>query len=616
MAMRAFLFLMLGMLALDAGAAGRIDRLEPPFWWAGMQDKRLELLVHGANIATLEPVVDHDDVSIAAVHRSDNPNYLFVELELSPDAGAGSFRIDFEDAGAPVLHHDYVLHARKEGSAARAGFDASDVIYLITPDRFANGDPQNDEVEQLADGLDRSDPYGRHGGDLRGIVDRLDYIADMGYTQIWLNPVLENDQPEASYHGYATTDFYRVDPRFGSNELYRQLAQEAAERDIGLIMDMIPNHCGSEHWWMDDLPAADWINYGGQFVGTTHDRTSLFDPHGAAVDRERFSDGWFVPTMPDMNQRNPRLAAYLIQNAIWWVEYAGLSGIRVDTWPYPDKAFLAEWGRRLTSEYPDLNIVGEEWLTNPAMVAYWQRGTYRQDGYESYLPSLMDFPLHDAVMTGLKEETGGGKGLERIYRMLANDFLYGDPRNLVIFPDNHDMSRVYTQLDERFDLYRIALVFFLTSRGIPQHYYGDEILMTNPGTDSHGVIRSDFPGGWPGDAVDGFTGAGLADRQKEAQGLTRKLLNWRKTATAVHDGTLTQYAPEDGTYTYFRKNDRQTVMVVINTTAAEKRVEQARFGDVLAGTETGSEVLSGEPWSPGGALDVPANSVLLFDLHP
>lgn len=614
MAMRAFLFLMLGMLALDAGA-GRIDRLEPPFWWAGMQDKRLELLVHGANIATLEPVIDHDDVSIVAVHRSDNPNYLFVELELSPDAGAGRFRIDFENAGAPVLHHDYELHARKESSAARAGFDASDVVYLITPDRFANGDPQNDEVEQLADGLDRSNPYGRHGGDLRGIVDRLDYIADMGYTQIWLNPVLENDQPEASYHGYATTDFYRVDPRFGSNELYRQLAQEAAERDIGLIMDMIPNHCGSEHWWMDDLPAADWINYGGQFVGTTHDRTSLFDPHGAAADRDRFSDGWFVPTMPDMNQRNPRLAAYLIQNAIWWVEYAGLSGLRVDTWPYSDKAFLAEWGRRLATEYPNLNIVGEEWLTNPAMVAYWQRGTYRQDGYESYLPSLMDFPLHDAVMTGLKEETGGGKGLERIYRMLANDFLYGDPRNLVIFPDNHDMSRVYTQLDERFDLYRIALVFFLTTRGIPQHYYGDEILMTNPGTDSHGIIRSDFPGGWPGDAVDGFSGAGLADRQKEAQGLTRKLLNWRKTATAVHNGTLTQYAPEDGSYTYFRKNDRQTVMVVINTSGAEKRIDLARFVDVLSGTETGSDVLSGEAWS-SGAVDVPANSVVLFDLNP
>ena len=542
--MRASLLIML-LAAIGADAAGRIEHLEPPFWWAGMQDRRLELLVHGEDVAALEPVIDHDDVTIVAVHRSDNPNYLFLELLLSPDARAGRFRIDFRQADSVLLHHDYELRAREKGSAERAGFDASDVIYLITPDRFANGDPRNDEVEHLADGLDRGDPYGRHGGDLEGVIDRLGYIADMGYTQIWLNPVLENDQPESSYHGYATTDFYRVDPRFGSNALYRELARQAGLRNLGLIMDMVPNHCGSEHWWMDDLPAADWINHGGRFVGSTHDRTSLFDPHGAASDRERFSDGWFVPAMPDLNQRNPRLAAYLIQNAIWWVEYAGLSGIRVDTWPYSDKGFLTEWARRLTSEYPNLNIVGEEWLTNPALVAYWQRGTPRQDGYASWLPSLMDFPLHGAVMTGLREETGDGRGLERIYRMLANDFLYGDPGNLVVFPDNHDMSRVYTQLDERFDLYRVALVFFLTTRGIPQLYYGDEILMSNTGTDSHGVIRSDFPGGWPGDAVDAFSGKGLGTRQKEAQSLTRQLLNWRKTATAVHHGKLTQYAPED-----------------------------------------------------------------------
>lgn len=612
--MRGCLFVMLLLVGLGAEGAGPIEHLEPPFWWAGMQDERLELLVHGAGIGLLEPVIGDEHVAIVAVHRSDNRNYLFIELELSPDVSAGHFRIDFREAGATRLHHDYELRAREKGSAERAGFDGSDVIYLITPDRFANGNPRNDEVEHLSDGLDRSDPYGRHGGDLEGVIDNLGYIADMGYTQIWLNPVLENDQPEASYHGYATTDFYRVDPRFGSNELYRELAQRAGERKLGLIMDMIPNHCGSEHWWMDDLPAEDWINHGGRFVGTTHDRTSLFDPHGAAADRQRFSDGWFVPTMPDLNQRNPRLAAYLVQNAIWWVEYAGLSGIRVDTWPYSDKAFLTEWGRRLTAEYPNLNIVGEEWLNNPALVAYWQRGTRRRDGYESWLPSLMDFPLHHAVMTGLREETRDGRGLERIYRMLGNDFLYADPGNLVIFPDNHDMSRVYTQLDERFDLYRIALVFFLTTRGIPQLYYGDEILMSNRGTDSHGVIRSDFPGGWPGDAVDAFSGKGLAARQQEAQALTRRLLNWRKTATAVHGGKLTQYAPEDGTYTYFRQDARKTVMVVINNDPGEKRIDPARFNEVLAGAETGVDVLSGDRYRVGVPFDVTGHSVILLDI--
>lgn len=579
-----------------------------------MQDSSLELLVHGQGIAALEPALDQPGVRLVDVQRTNNPNYLFLELELAPDAPAGQFRIDFNQHGASVLHYDYELQSREPGSAARSGFGPSDVIYLITPDRFANGDPGNDEVANLAEGVDRRAPDGRHGGDLAGVINHLGYVADMGYTQIWLNPVLENDQPQASYHGYATTDFYQVDARFGSNAQYRELAEEAAKQHIGLIMDVILNHCGSEHWWLRDLPAGDWINHDGHFVATTHDKTSLFDPHGAESDRRRFSDGWFVPTMPDLNQRNPHLATYLIQNSLWWVEYAGLSGLRVDTWPYSDRAFLTEWARRMTAEYPGLNIVGEEWLTNPSMVAYWQRGTSRGDGYESWLPSLMDFPLNDAVMSGLKEETGRGAGLDRIYRMLANDFVYADAGNLVIFPDNHDMSRIYTQLDERFDRYRIALAFFLTTRGIPQLYYGDEILMTNPGTDAHGVIRSDFPGGWPGDAVNAFTGAGLTDRQREAQALMRKLLNWRKTATALHDGKLTQYAPEDGCYVYFRRDERQTLMVVVNSTAENKRIDLSRFDDLIEGAAYGTDALSGARFSLAESLDAPATSILVLDL--
>lgn len=608
------LSLVLLLLAVDAGAS-RIEHMEPPWWWTGMASGRLELMVHGDQVGELEPAVDYPGVTVAAVHRTDNRNYLFIELELSDGVAPGRFEIDFRQRGRSELRHHYELRARAPGSADRRGFDGSDVIYLITPDRFANGDSSNDRVEGLADGLDRAAPYGRHGGDLQGIIDRLDYIADMGYTQIWLNPVLENDQPEASYHGYATTDFYQVDARFGSNALYRKLATEAARMSIGLIMDVIPNHSGSEHWWMSDMPSEDWINHGGEFVGTTHKRDSLFDPNASVADRQRFSDGWFVPSMPDLNQRNPRLAAYLIQNSIWWVESAGLSGIRVDTWPYPDKDFLTEWGRRLTEEYPRLNIVGEEWVSNPAIVAYWQRGSLRQDGYESYLPSLMDFPLHDAAIKGLLEEEEWGAGLDRIYGMLANDFLYADPHNLVVFPDNHDMSRIYTQLDERFDLYRMALVFFLTTRGIPQLYYGDEILMANPGTDSHGVIRSDFPGGWTGDEANGFTGDGLTGLQREAQALTRRLLNWRKNATAIHRGKLTQFVPEDATYTYFRHDGRQKVMVVINKSRDVRPLDVGRFAELIDGEREGRDVLTDRQYPLDASFAVPARTALVLELR-
>jgi glycosidase len=602
-------------LVFDAAAASRIEHLEPPYWWAGMASATLELLVHGERVGEFSPSLDYPGVTIVAVHRTANPNYLFIELRLADNVAAGAFDIEFRREGRPQLRHPYELRARDPGAVEGRGFDASDVIYLITPDRFANGDPSNDRVEGLVEGPDRDDAHGRHGGDIQGIIEHLDYIADMGYSQIWLNPVLQNDQPESSYHGYAITDFYQVDARFGSNALYKRLAAEARERGIGLIIDVIPNHSGSEHWWMSDLPSEDWINHGAEFVGTSHRRESLLDPHASVADRKRFSDGWFVPSMPDLNQRNPRLATYLIQNSIWWVESAGLSGIRVDTWPYPDKDFLTEWGRRLTEEYPGLNIVGEEWVTNPAIVAYWQRGSLRRDGYESYLPSLMDFPLHDAVVNGLSEDEGWGTGLDRIYRMLANDFLYGDPFNLVIFPDNHDMSRIFTQLGERFDLYRMSLAFFLTTRGIPQLYYGDEILMANPGTDAHGVIRSDFPGGWPGDTVNGFTGEGLTVLQREAQELTRDLLNWRKTATAIHGGKLTQFAPEDSTYTWFRHDDRQKIMVIINKADEIRSLDLTRFEEMLDGERQGTDVISGREYPLDATLAVPARSALVLELR-
>ncbi|WP_231731006.1 alpha-amylase family glycosyl hydrolase [Lacimicrobium alkaliphilum] len=436
-----------------------------------MKDPALQLMISGKNIGELTPQLDYSGVTLKAVHQADSPNYLFVDLSLDADVEPGIFNIEFTDkTGQVVLTTDYRLHARQPDSSNREGFTPADVIYLITPDRFANGDVNNDEVTGLKEGLNREYKGGRHGGDIQGILNHLDYLDDLGVTQLWLNPVLENDMESYSYHGYSTTDYYRVDPRFGSNKLYQQLAKQAGARGMGLIKDIILNHIGSEHWWMEDLPFADWLNYqaeyqAGEFIGTTHRREAQHDPHATEYDKKRFNDGWFVPTMPDLNQRNPFMANYLIQNSIWWVEYAGLSGIRLDTYSYPDKAFLAEYGRRLMQEYPNLGIVGEEWTVDPALVAYWQRGAQRHDGYQSYTPNMFDFPLQEAVVNGLTNKETWGTGLREIYQSLANDFLYGNPADLVIMPDNHDMSRIYTQLNEDPELFEMAMVLFATTRG-------------------------------------------------------------------------------------------------------------------------------------------------------
>jgi glycosidase/predicted alpha/beta superfamily hydrolase len=609
------IFLLSALFCIGANADGRIDRIEPASWWAGMQDGRLQLLVHGERIAELQPSIAYPGVTMQGVKRADNPNYLFIDLALAPDVRPGAFRIDFRRRGTPVASHEYRLEAREPASAARKGFSPADAIYLITPDRFANGDPSNDRLPDSRDPPDRRNPAARHGGDLKGIVDRLDYVADMGFTQLWLSPVLENNSPQGSYHGYAITDFYRVDPRFGDNASYRSLAREARKRGLGLIMDVVLNHCGLQHWWMRDLPASNWINNGGRFSGTNHSRESLLDPHAAESDRRGFTDGWFVPSMPDLNQRNPEVATYLIQNTIWWIEYAGLSGLRVDTWSYSDRAFLAEWSARVMREYPALNIVGEEWSLDPPIVAAWQRGPARPGGFDSSLPSLFDFPLQSAVMQGLVENEAWNAGLHRIYRTLASDFVYPDPDSLVIFPDNHDMSRMFTQLGGQPDLYRMATALFLTTRGIPQLYYGSEILMANPGTDAHGVIRGDFPGGWPEDTVDGFSGRELTSPQRDAQAYTRTLLNWRKHSTAVHRGKLTQYSPVDGVYVYFRHAGRLKVMVVINKSADERRIDTARFQETIGTNTHATDVVSGQRHVLDQGIRVAGRSATILELH-
>jgi glycosidase len=596
-------------------AGDGIERVEPPFWWQGFRNRELQLLVHGNGMSQYTPSVDYPGVDIARVERGDSPNYVFVYLDIGASAKPGRFDIVFGKEGSSVAH-SYELRERAADASQVEGFSNADVIYMITPDRFANGDPANDSLDGYADKLDRSDDYGRHGGDLAGVSVHLDYIRDMGFTAVWLNPVLENAMPESSYHGYAITDLYEVDPRFGSNERYRALAEQMRAAGMDLIMDMVANHIGSGHWWMQDLPTADWLNFPQQRSITSNARTTNQDPYASAFDRRAHADGWFAETMPDLNQRNPLLADYLVQNTIWWIEYLGLAGIRMDTHPYPDKHYMAEWGRRVLEEYPGLNLTGEEWSANPAIVSYWQRGKNNPDGYQSYMPSMLDFPLQIALRKSLTEEVPWWDSpWTSAYEMLGNDFLYPDPARLVIFPDNHDMSRIYTQLDEDYDLYRMAMVYYLTMRGIPTLYYGTEVLMSHPGTDSHGAIREEFPGGWEDSDKNAFTGEGLDEREREAQQFLRKLLNWRRHKSVIHSGKLMQFTPIKDVYAYFRYDDNDTVMVVFNRGEHAASIETARFAERLGDAQDAVDVISGQSFAISETLALPPRSVLLLEIN-
>jgi glycosidase len=601
-------------LAPSPAMAASLERVEPPHWFLGYRDRSLQLLLYGEGLAEMTPSVDAPGIRIERVETADSPNYLFVYLDLGADASPGAFTLTLE-GGGETLTHDYELRAKNPDPEHARGFSGADTIYLITPDRFVNGDPANDNDPALGDPVDRTELCGRHGGDIAGIGESLDYIESMGFTAIWLNPVLENRMPLCSYHGYSTTDFYAADPRFGTTEEYVGLAQAARARGIGLIMDMIVNHIGTGHWWMDDLPSDDWLNFPELRPITSHVHATTFDSNGSAYDRQAFNDGWFVDSMPDLNQRNPLLADYLTQNALWWIETLGLAGIRMDTHPYPDKHYMTEWSERVMLEYPHFNIVGEEWHSSPAFVSYWQRGKDNHDGYVSHMPSMMDFPVQEAMRAALTaEDPDWGSSWNPLYEMLAHDFLYPAPQDLVIFPDNHDMSRIFTQLGEDEDLWRMAMVLAATLRGTPQIYYGTEILMANRESGDHGLIRSDFPGGWAGDTRNAFTGAGLTDAERAAQGFLRRLLKWRQTARVVHEGRFMQFVPVGEIYSYFRYDDSDTVMVILNKNVAPIELPMTRFAERLRGAKSARDVLTGRRLDLDRPLALSPRSALVLEI--
>ena len=589
----ALLLFAFSLMPLAQGAAVRIDHIEPLNWWVGMKSPQLQIMVHGDKLAELTPRIRHPGVTLTGVERTNNRNYLFLNLLIARDAKPGAFDIAFQRGATTVVSTSYRLEPRRKDSALRQGFNAGDAVYLITPDRFANGDPANDTQPGMLDKTDRASPVARHGGDISGMAAHLDYIKSMGFTMIWPTPLLENNQPEYSYHGYALTDYYRIDPRFGSNDDFRQYVAAANKLGMGVIHDVVLNHIGTGHWWMKDLPAAHWLNYQQGFVPTNNQHSAMMDIHVAPEERQRFLDGWFVASMPDMNQRNPLVARYLVQNSIWWIEYANLAGIREDTFSYADPAFLSAWCKAVLSEYPNFNIVGEEMDDQPHMVAYWQKGAKNRDGYDSGLPSLMDFPVVDNMPGVLNDKEGWGAGFSKLYEIIAADYLYANPMKLMVFPDNHDRSRIYSRLHENLDLLKTSLLFTATTRGIAQVYYGTETLTRSPIERDDGLLRADMPGGWAGDKIDAFSGAGLSLEQRDAQSFMRKLFNWRKTSSAIASGKLMHFIPQDGCYVYFRYDAKQTVMVVLNKNAADSTLDLARFKSMIKDAAQGRDVIGG-----------------------
>ncbi len=604
------------LLFFSATAFAQIDRVEPPFWWSGMNNPELQIMFYGKDIAQYTPTVSNGIV-ITNVVKTENPNYVFVTID-TKNIPASDFVFSFKSKNKTAFIHKYSLKQRSEGSALREGFDSSDLIYLIMPDRFANGNPDNDNVKGMEDKADRNEPFGRHGGDIQGIIKNLDYINQLGATAIWSTPLCEDRHPKGSYHGYAQTDVYNIDPRYGTNEDYLQLSQELKERDMKLIMDYVTNHWGSEHWMYKDLPTYDWVHQFPGYAQSNYRMTTQFDPNASDIDTKYCMNGWFVSDMPDLNQSNPLVLNYLTQNAIWWIEYADLDGFRVDTYSYNDKEGIAKWTKAIMDEYPHFNIVGEVWMHDQAQMAYWQKDSKIAaiQSYNSYLPSVMDFTLHDAFGNVFNEDKSGWDiGMQKVYDNFTNDFLYPDINNLLVFAENHDTGRFNEIYKNDFNKYKMAMTLLATVRGIPQIYYGTEIGMAGDKGKGDGDIRRDFPGGWNGDKNNAFTQSGRTAEQQKWFDFSSKLFNWRKGKEVIHTGKTTHYLPWSNVYVYFRHNDKESVMVLINNSDEVQTVKTDRFAESLTTHKKGKDVLEGKTVDVIKDITMQPKSVLILELQ-
>lgn len=603
------LFLFFLAFALQAQSIN----IEPAFWWSGMQELELQLMVSGKDIASYKASIASKNVVLKEAVTLESPNYQILYLDISKSAPE-TFDIVFTN-GKKKIAYKYELKQREANRKNINGFDSSDVLYLIMPDRFANGNPANDQIAmQMPYKVDRNDPNARHGGDLKGISDRLDYLSDLGVTAIWLNPVLENDMEGGSYHGYATTDYYKVDPRFGSNEEYKNLISDAHSKNMKVVMDMIFNHCGSDHPWMRDIPSADWFNNLGEYVQTSHMKEMYFDNYASEYDKKRMTDGWFVPTMPDLNQRNRHVAKYLIQNSIWWIEFSGVDGIRQDTYPYADYNMMIDWCNAVYKEYPEYNIVGEAWLNNPIGTAFWQKDSKLNNRENTQLKSVMDFRFMGLSHSAFFEETTEWNGgLHNIYDHMTYDFIYPDIHNVLRFLDNHDTDRFLKEYPADLSGWKQGIAFLLTMPGTPQLYYGTELLMNGNKSKSDGNIRLDVPGGWAGDKTNQFDRSGRDKIQNEAFDYLKKLLHWRKGNQTVANGKMKHYVPQKGVYVYERYLDGKNVLVFMNGTSGDVEINLDRYAESVKGKQSWRDVLSEKTVSLQETLKMMPKEVLVLE---
>ena len=624
MKIRLLLFLLLLPLLATAQTI-TIDRVNPTNWWVGMKNPNVQLLVHGPGAGTLAYTVNYPGVKLVKSSTVENPNYAFLNLTIAPTARPGKVQL-VGKKGPQTLSQSWELKAR-DNTPKGQGVTAADFIYLAMPDRFANGDPSNDKFADLRDpNMDRANPFFRHGGDLAGAAQRLPYLKDLGVTAVWFTPVLENNQPltneggtmRASYHGYGFTDQYTIDKRFGGNAAYKTYVQQAHAAGLKVVQDAVYNHVGNTHWILQDLPMKSWLHQWPTYTQTSYKQQPITDPHAAQIDKRVTLDGWFVPFLPDLNQQNPYVANYLIENAIWCVENFGIDAWRIDTYMYNDQPFMNRCNAALLAEYPRIHIFGESSVTNVVDQAYYTRNKI-DFPFKSNQPGGLDFVLESALLAGLKEvgtpaATGWDGGPQHVYQALAQDAVYQDPTKLVTFLDNHDHNRFLSEIGDDLDKYKMGLTWLLTTRGIPCMYYGTEILMKNFKDPTDAEVRRDFPGGWPGDKEDKFTAAGRTARENEAFDFVKKLATYRRDHKVLHDGKLMQYLPENGLYVYFRYDATGTVMIASNTTDKAATLPTARFAERAAGFTKARNVLTGESLGSLAILQLPAKTAMVLEL--
>ncbi|MHB8209583.1 alpha-amylase family glycosyl hydrolase, partial [Mucilaginibacter sp.] len=538
----------------------------------------------------------------------------FLDLDISATAKPGAFTISFVKTGAANLQYKYELKQRDHSPNRAQGVTNKDLIYLIMPDRFSNGDPSNDSVPGMQEmKVDRSLGNARHGGDIQGVMNHLDYLKDLGVTAVWLTPAIANDMPHASYHGYAVTDHYHIDPRFGTNALYKAFVDKSHAMGLKVVMDLVHNHSGTNEFFIKDMPMKSWVHQWPKYTNSNFRDAAVMDPHASAIDKKIMLDGWFDHSMADMNENNPYVQNYLTQNHIWWVEYAGVDGFRLDTYPYNDAEYMADWARKVKAEFPHLSIYGETLVWSVANQAYFTQGNTVNRGFDTELPGVVDSQIKDALAEALNGKDGWTDGVNRLYSVLAQDFLYQDPTRNVVFLDNHDMSRFYSVVGQNFNKYKAGMALLLTIRGIPQMYYGDEILMrgySNP----DGLVRADFPGGWAGDKADKFTNEGRTDSERVAFNYVRTLANYRKHTTALQTGKLMQYIPQKGIYVYFRYDAAKTIMVIYNGEIKEQTLTTDRFNERTAGFTRATNVITNENISNIQSITIPGKTTLVLEL--